>query len=74
MRGRVVLACREYGVPVRTVPTVFELLQGGNHLTRQLREVRVEDVLVQPGRMEIESVGGSTGPVLVTGRGGSIGS
>ena len=77
LRGRVVIACRERGVPVRTVPTVFELLQGGNHLTRQLREVRVEDVLGRnPVRMEIESVGGYlTGRrVLVTGAGGSIGS
>jgi FlaA1/EpsC-like NDP-sugar epimerase len=76
LRGRVVRACRERGVPVRTVPTVFELLQGGSHLTRQLREVRVEDVLGRnPVRMEIEKVGGYlTGQrVLVTGAGGSIG-
>ena len=76
LRGRVVKACREHGVPVRTVPTVFELLQGGSHISRQLREVRVEDVLGrEPVRMEIESVGGYlTGRcVLVTGAGGSIG-
>ena len=44
---------------------------------RQVREVRVEDVLGrEPVRMEIESVGGYlTGRcVLVTGAGGSIGS
>jgi FlaA1/EpsC-like NDP-sugar epimerase len=76
MRARVVSACREHGVPVRTMPTVFELLQTGGRLTRQLREVRVEDVLGRdPIRMEIESVGGYlTGrSVLVTGAGGSIG-
>jgi FlaA1/EpsC-like NDP-sugar epimerase len=76
MRARVVSACREYGVPVRTMPTVFELLLTGGRLTRQLREVRVEDVLGRdPIRMEIESVGGYlTGRcVLVTGAGGSIG-
>ncbi|MDA0139716.1 polysaccharide biosynthesis protein [Solirubrobacter deserti] len=76
LRGRVVSACREHGVPVKTVPTVFELLQGGSHLTRQLREVRVEDVLGRnPVTME-KSVGGYlTGRrVLVTGAGGSIGS
>ena len=59
------------------MPTVFELLQSGGRLTRQLREVRVEDVLGRdPVRMEIESVGGYlTGRrVLVTGAGGSIGS
>ena len=33
------------GVPVRTMPTVFELLQNGGRLMRQVREVRVEDVL-----------------------------
>jgi FlaA1/EpsC-like NDP-sugar epimerase len=77
MRARVVSACRDYGVPVRTMPTVFELLLTGGRLTRQLREVRVEDVLGRdPIRMEIESVGGYlTGRcVLVTGAGGSIGS
>ena len=30
---------------VRTLPTVFELLRGGVQLNKQLREVRVEDVL-----------------------------
>ena len=32
MRARVVAACRERGVPVRTMPTVFELLQTGGRL------------------------------------------
>jgi len=76
MRGRVVAACRERGVPVRTMPTVFELLQRGGRLLRQVREVRVEDVLGrEPVRMEIERVGSYlTGRVvLVTGAGGSIG-
>lgn len=74
LRGRVVSACRAYGVPVRTIPTVFELMKNGG-VTRQLREVRVEDVLGRnPVRME--AVGGYlTGQrVLVTGAGGSIGS
>ena len=77
LRAQVVCACRERGVPVRTMPTVFELLQTGGRLTRQVREVRVEDVLGrEPVRMEIERVGGYlTGrAVLVTGAGGSIGS
>lgn len=76
LRGRVVSACRERGVPVRTIPTVFELLQNGGRLTRQLREVRVEDVLGRnPVRMEIEAVGNYLRDerVLVTGAGGSIG-
>jgi FlaA1/EpsC-like NDP-sugar epimerase len=77
LRASVVSACRARHITVRTVPTVFELLQTGGHLTRQLRSVRIEDVLGrEPVRMEIESVGGYlTGrSVLVTGAGGSIGS
>jgi len=77
MRARVVSACRARGVPVRTLPTVFELLQNGGRLTRQIRDVRVEDILGRdPVRMEVELVGGYlTGRcVMVTGAGGSIGS
>ena len=77
MRARVVAACRERGVPVRTMPTVFELLQTGGRLLRQVREVEVEDVLGrEPVRMDLDRVGGYlTGRVvLVTGAGGSIGS
>jgi FlaA1/EpsC-like NDP-sugar epimerase len=76
LRARVVRACRERGVPVRTMPTVFELLLNNGGLTPQLREVRVEDVLGrEPVKMEVELVGGYlTGrTVLVTGAGGSIG-
>src|SRR5436305_12608940 len=46
VRARVVTACRERGIPVRTTPTVFELLRDGSgqlRVTHQLREVRVED-------------------------------
>jgi FlaA1/EpsC-like NDP-sugar epimerase len=76
MRQKVVTACRERGIPVRTLPTTFELLSGGGTLMRQVREVRVEDVLGRdPVRVEIDRVGaylrGRT--VLVTGAGGSIG-
>ena len=80
LRARVVAACRERGIPVRTTPTVFELLQDGSgrpRVTRQLREVQVEDMLGRDElRIELERVGaylaGQT--VLVTGAGGSIGS
>src|SRR3954469_12556939 len=76
LRAEVVSACRARGVPVRTLPTVFELLQNGGRITRQIREVRVEDGLGgEPVRMEVEHVGGYlTGRcVMVTGAGGSIG-
>jgi FlaA1/EpsC-like NDP-sugar epimerase len=76
LRQQVVTACRERGIPVRTLPTTFELLTGSVALMRQVREVRVEDVLGRdPVRVEIDRVGaylrGRT--VLVTGAGGSIG-
>jgi FlaA1/EpsC-like NDP-sugar epimerase len=76
-RARIVRECRKRGIPVRTLPTVFELLQSRGALSRQMREVRVEDVLGrEPVQVELERVGaylaGQT--VLVTGAGGSIGS
>jgi FlaA1/EpsC-like NDP-sugar epimerase len=80
LRGRVVAACRERGIPVRTTPTVFELLRDGSgqvRVTRQLREVRVEDILGrEPVRIELERVGAYLAGevVLVTGAGGSVGS
>jgi FlaA1/EpsC-like NDP-sugar epimerase len=77
LRGRVVTACREREIRVRTLPTVFELLRGGVQLTKQLREVQVEDVLGrEPVRMELDRVGAylQDKVVVVTGAGGSIGS
>src|SRR3954468_5293254 len=76
LRQKVVTACRARDILVRTLPTTFELLSGGVNLMRQVREVRVEDVLGrEPVRVEIDRVGsylrGRT--VLVTGAGGSIG-
>jgi FlaA1/EpsC-like NDP-sugar epimerase len=76
VRQKVVMACRERGIPVRTLPTTFELLSGGVNLMRQVREVRVEDVLGrEPVRVEIDRVGAylRARTVLVTGAGGSIG-
>ncbi|CAB4914086.1 unannotated protein [freshwater metagenome] len=78
LRASVVRAGRARGVPVRTMPTVFELLQaGGGAIARQVRDVQVEDVLGrEPVRMELDRVGAYlTGEVvLVTGAGGSVGS
>ncbi|MGO9751724.1 MAG: polysaccharide biosynthesis protein [Solirubrobacteraceae bacterium] len=80
VRARVVTACRRRGIPVRTLPTVFELLGDGagqQRITRQLREVRVEDILGrEPVRMELERAGAYLAGqvVMVTGAGGSIGS
>ena len=77
VRQNVVNACRDAGVPVKTLPGVHELITGELNLSRQLREVQVEDVL---GREAVELdmpsiasyISGAT--VLVTGAGGSIGS
>src|SRR5918995_3872446 len=77
LRGRIVAACRDREVRVRTLPTVFELLRGGVQLNRQLREVQVEDVLGrEPVVVELDRVGAylTDRIVLVTGAGGSIGS
>ena len=77
LRGKVVTACRVRDIPVKTLPTVFELLSGGVQLSNQLREVQVEDVLGRdPVVVELEHVGAylEDQVVLVTGAGGSIGS
>src|SRR5829696_93279 len=78
LRARVVRAARDRGIPVRTLPTVFELLRGGGEtMVRQVREVQVEDILGrEPVRMELDRVGSYLGGevVMVTGAGGSIGS
>jgi FlaA1/EpsC-like NDP-sugar epimerase len=76
LRAKVVSACRDREIQVRTLPTVFELLRGGVQLTRQVREVQVEDVLGrEPIIEELDAVGGYLRDriVLVTGAGGSIG-
>ena len=77
LRQKVVTACRQREIPVRTLPTVFELLSRGPNLLRQVRDVQVEDVLGrEPVRVEIDRVGAYLRGrvVLVTGAGGSIGS
>ena len=78
VRAQVVRDCRQRGIPVRTLPTVFELLQGGSGTyVRQVREVQVEDILGRaPVKMELDRVGGYLRGqiVMVTGAGGSIGS
>jgi FlaA1/EpsC-like NDP-sugar epimerase len=77
LRAKVVAACRERRIRVRTLPTVFELLRGGVQLNKQLRDVQVEDVLGrEPIVVELDRVGAYLHDkiVLVTGAGGSIGS
>jgi FlaA1/EpsC-like NDP-sugar epimerase len=76
-RQEIVEACRDAGVPVKTLPAVHELIAGDLNLSRQLREVQVEDVLGREAvELDLASIAsyitGET--VLVTGAGGSIGS
>jgi FlaA1/EpsC-like NDP-sugar epimerase len=76
-RQRVVDACRRAGVPVKTLPGLYDLLDGDPTLLRRLREVQVEDILGrQPVNLDLASMGGYLAgqSVLVTGAGGSIGS
>jgi FlaA1/EpsC-like NDP-sugar epimerase len=76
VRANVVRSCRDRGIPVRTLPTVFELLQSGATAVRQVRDVQIEDILGrEPVRMELDRVGAYLNGevVLVTGAGGSIG-
>lgn len=77
VRAQVVRDCRARDIPVRTLPTVFELLQGEDKYVRQVRDVQVEDILGRaPVTMELEQVGAylKDRVVMVTGAGGSIGS
>jgi FlaA1/EpsC-like NDP-sugar epimerase len=77
LRGRVFDASAAQGIPVKTLPGLYELISGDIDLARQIRPVQVEDVL---GREQVEvdlaSVAGflADQTVLVTGAGGSIGS
>src|SRR3954451_6551985 len=58
LRQRVVTACRERGIPVRTLPTVFAPLPGGLNRRRQVRGVRFEELLGrEPMRLDTDRVG-----------------
>ena len=75
MRG-ILRACRETAIPVRTLPSIAELV-GGDVSPRDLRSPRIEDLLQREEiRVDLkatrEVVAGKV--VLVTGAGGSIGS
>jgi FlaA1/EpsC-like NDP-sugar epimerase len=73
---RIVELCVASGVPYRTIPGIGDIIAGKVHV-RQLRKVRIEDLLrrdaVRLDRTAIESYLKDK-RVLVTGAGGSIGS
>jgi FlaA1/EpsC-like NDP-sugar epimerase len=77
LRARIVEISGKFAVPVKTLPSIAELVSGDADLARQLRPVQVEDVLGrEPVEIDFDAVSGYlTGEVvLVTGAGGSIGS
>ena len=74
--SRLFTICCQSGLPVRTLPTLAELVDG--HVsTRDIRTLRIEDLLkrqeVQPDPGEVASLVKDR-VVLITGAGGSIGS
>jgi FlaA1/EpsC-like NDP-sugar epimerase len=78
VRERIVEVARAERVPVKTLPSLPELISGDFDfdLARQIRPVEVEDLLGrEPVEVDIEAIAGYlTGEVvLVTGAGGSIG-
>ncbi len=75
VRQEIVDICRKAGVPVKTLPSLAEMISE-QVAVRQLREVRVEDVLGrEPVRVDMAKVARYLNgkSVLVTGAGGSIG-
>jgi FlaA1/EpsC-like NDP-sugar epimerase len=76
-RQRVVEVARREGVPVKTLPGLYELISDEENLAGRIRPVQVEDVLGrEPVEVDLGAISeyleGET--VLVTGAGGSIGS
>ncbi len=76
VRREITDACRDAGVPCKTLPGLPELISG-EITVRMLRDVSVEDLLGRaPVRIEFERVSRYLNgkSVLITGAGGSIGS
>ncbi len=76
VRKNITFKAKEEGVLCKTLPTLYEIIDGKAHLY-QLRDIRIEDIL---GRKPVEinysqllaKLEGK--PILITGAGGSIGS
>jgi len=72
----IVEICKEAGVKFRTIPGLYEILDGTVTVS-QIREVRLEDLLRrEPITIDLKEIGKflAGARVLVTGAGGSIGS
>jgi FlaA1/EpsC-like NDP-sugar epimerase/dTDP-4-amino-4,6-dideoxygalactose transaminase len=74
--SRIFAVCCQSNVPVRTLPTLAEIIDG-KATPRDLRTVHIEDLLrrdeLRPDPREISEIVGEK-VVLITGAGGSIGS
>lgn len=73
---RIIDICKDIPVKVRTIPGLFELIQGNVTISR-IRDLRIDDLLGRPTvefnkDMVKQYLSGKT--VMVTGAGGSIGS
>jgi len=72
---KILAICREVPIKVRTIPGLYELLQGNVTVSR-IRDIEVEDLLGRfPVQLEQDSINGfiKDRVVMVTGAGGSIG-
>lgn len=72
----VVNFCLEAGIKVKTMPGIYEILEGRAQFTR-LKEVQIEDLLKRPPvKVDIRRIAGYLNgeTVMITGCGGSIGS
>jgi FlaA1/EpsC-like NDP-sugar epimerase len=77
VRQKIVNVTRTEGIPVKTLPGLYELISGDLNLAGQIRPVQVEDVLGrEPVEVDLANVAQylTDETVLVTGAGGSIGS
>jgi FlaA1/EpsC-like NDP-sugar epimerase len=77
VRQRIVDIAAQNGVPVKTVPSFYELVSDDDDVAPPLRPVEVEDVLGrEPVEVDLDAIASylRDETVLVTGAGGSIGS
>jgi FlaA1/EpsC-like NDP-sugar epimerase len=76
VRQRIVNITQEVGIPVKTLPGLYELISGDLDLAGQIRPVQVEDVLGREAvEVDLPTIASYlvNETVLVTGAGGSIG-